>query len=804
VAVGLLAALVLVFFWRVLLGGETLAPGRQQWLMEPWRSGLAADRQQHGRQWDALLWDAMGQYVPWRTYAARTLRSGAVPLWNPHQFCGTPFAANAQSAIFYPPNVLFVLFDPLRALGLSAALHFLLAGAGTYALLRRMALGSPASFVGAVSFTFGGFMVTWTELPTLMNTASWLPCCILAAHAFFSRPRWRTAALLGAALAMAFLAGHPQIFMYVAGTTVLYCLARLAKWLATRQATSAPGPIALLLGAAALTALLCAVQFLPTAELLQRGHRGIRAPSEAMWQAQVDRALKPAELPTLLVPDVHGSPALGTYFGWSYTEHCGFVGAVVLALALVALILRRNGHTLFFAALALGSILVAMATPLGRLLFFGVPGFAAAGSVTRTLCVFTFGMAVLGAMGLDAVLRVRSESTPSRWSRVSAVVILLVGAVALGLWIRIGPPSVADPGALGAWWGGLLPFAVACAVGVVLWLPSARLSAAEAGAVIVLLILAELFNYGSSFNPTVPRDGVYASVPAVQVMQAEQGDGRTLAITRRADWRLFAQPKALLPPNSATVYGLQSVQGYDSLSTARYREYAHLMEGAQPSPLANGNMVLLENVGSPLLDRAAVGLVVSAQPLLDEHLTRVWSDGFVHVYRNTRALPRAYVAARGVLVDGDASTLAALRTLNPNAPRAPVVQTQGAPTDDRRPQALQRPALQAAPIVADEPNAVTVSIPGPAAQWARWLVLTDALYPGWHCYVDDEERPIVFADYLFRAVVLDASTAEVRFVYFPQSFLVGAFLACVGAAVLSATLVRPAARRRLARRRGRG
>jgi hypothetical protein len=68
-------------------------------------------------------------------------------------------------------------------------------------------------------------------------------------------------------------------------------------------------------------------------------------------------------------------------------------------------------------------------------------------------------------------------------------------------------------------------------------------------------------------------------------------------------------------------------------------------------------------------------------------------------------------------------------------------------------------------------------------------VLADAAYPGWRCYVGDERRPILFADYLFRAVELDGSAADVRFVYMPQSFALGAFLACVGMAALTATLV---------------
>ena len=69
--------------------------------------------------WNPLRWDGIAQFYPWRNFAHDTIRSGYLPLWNPYQFCGTPFVANSQSAVFYPPNLLFY-FCPLPALSASA------------------------------------------------------------------------------------------------------------------------------------------------------------------------------------------------------------------------------------------------------------------------------------------------------------------------------------------------------------------------------------------------------------------------------------------------------------------------------------------------------------------------------------------------------------------------------------------------------------------------------------------------------------------------------------------------------------
>ena len=50
---------------------------------------------------------------PVYSFAARTYQSGTVPLWNPHLYAGSPFAADMQSGVFYPINVAaFLLARP--------------------------------------------------------------------------------------------------------------------------------------------------------------------------------------------------------------------------------------------------------------------------------------------------------------------------------------------------------------------------------------------------------------------------------------------------------------------------------------------------------------------------------------------------------------------------------------------------------------------------------------------------------------------------------------------------------------------
>ena len=86
------------------------------------------------------MWDGVAEFYPWRLFAAQTLRAGWLPLWNPHQFCGTPFVANSQSAVFYPFNLLFVLLPVVRAFGVSVLVHLTLTGWFMYGFLRSPGL----------------------------------------------------------------------------------------------------------------------------------------------------------------------------------------------------------------------------------------------------------------------------------------------------------------------------------------------------------------------------------------------------------------------------------------------------------------------------------------------------------------------------------------------------------------------------------------------------------------------------------------------------------------------------------------
>ena len=512
-------------------------------------SGFAPFGGNDGAPWNILQWDSLAQYYPWRHFAAQELHGGRIPLWNPFEFCGTPFMANAQSAVFYPLNWPFWVFETATAFGIAAFFHTLLASFATYFLCQRWQLSRAASVVAATAFAFCGYLAAWVLLPTLFSTASWLPLCLLLFERAADDKSARAASWgLAGALACALLAGHAQVFFYIV----------LALGLRQVFVAQRGRGFLILIGALIGAALLCALQILPTLELARYGHRAGDVASAASFAEVAKRALQTGDLPSLIVPQW---PQL------SFSENFGYIGVGVLVLMIAGIFHRaqiaETTRAKWFAlALAMFGLLYALATPVA-LLFYGLPGIAQMGGTGRALILWSLGAALLAGFGTDVVrARIKSPIVP--------VLALFIVAAELG------------------------------------------------------------FN-AFSVQPTAPRAQIYPATTLTKWLQSRVNErNRVLFYTPRTQWlptELFRAPQThpigAMPPNGALVYRLHEVNGYDSLSLRQYRAYINGEEftrvGGQDvegaSPQLNGNMVLINNLRSPVLDALALRYIVVPQAL---------------------------------------------------------------------------------------------------------------------------------------------------------------------------------------------
>jgi len=807
--------LATLFLWKSLFTGEVFLPAALLGHVQPWKAAAAYPQLPF---WNPLRWDGIGQFYPWRHFAASALRSGIIPLWNPYQFCGTPFVANSQSAVLYPGNLLFWLLpDVAHAFGWSAALHLTLCGWFTYLLLRRMRCSEAAALLGGVIFAYSAWQAAWLQLPTFLATSCWFPLLLVAlqgrapldtthgpdasdkadgtdhprktpATSAQSGPAGIARQVCGVAgcVAMMLLAGHLQIALYGLLAGAVFGAALVA---ARRVA---PGRAGAWCAGLALGFAIALPQVLPAVELSRMSHR-VSKPTPAGYAAYTGYALPWAGLVQLAAPAFFGGDSDPDNPYWGYyrmrvaggpefavphnpAETAIYVGTLPLILALLACArgLRRHGvdwRVAVFAAIGLLALLLALGTPVNALFYFTIPGFAQSGSPARCLVLWTLASAVLAALGLDQLARL----APTR--RELAIVFgVLLGVIGISLNLAARSNATVLAGlpkempVLGAVFARTamdwLRFALMLSAGAaVLAAGALRRRSPALGLPIalpctLLLVAVDLFWAGAGANPTARRDQVYPETNGIAYLRAHAGHDRIFPINQR--WSLFsAGPNfnlpAVLPPNAATVFGLRDVQGYDSLFSGRYKAYAN--EFARPN-----------RIGVRDASPTEVGNIVFFQ---DANAPGARDSGAAFVVAMPADQPGAAPEALppGVPLDAEDAGMRILEM--PNA----VGRARLAPQ-------VPGGALH---WIEDGPTRVTLLVDTPSA---TSLDLADEAMPGWRLRIDGRESPIGTSadDPAVRVAPLQAGRHVVAYRYEPASFRIGLFAACAALGAIAAAL----------------
>ena len=795
--------LAILFLWRSTLGGEVFLPARLLGHVAPYRSVLKADTLP---PWNPLRWDGIAQFYPWRLFAAESLRQGRLPLWNPYQFCGTPFVANSQSAVFYPFNLLFALLPTMRAFAVSAVLHLTFCGWFTCLFLRRLKCHAFAALLGGTAFAFSAWQVAWLQLPTFLAASCWFPLLFLKIHECheFSRMKSNTDAKknswsfaqfvdskigeLGLVVGLMLLAGHLQIAFYglLAGTLWAIGLA-LVRGKENGMSFAFSGIVKSGIGLG-LGLMLALPQILPALELSRISHRA-GSPTSAGYQAYTEYALPVSHFAGLTLPDFFGgdSDANNPYWGYyvkdlgemqigirhNAAETATYVGIVTLLLAIFALVrgfqktAEGRRKILFFGGLALLALLMALGSPVDALFYFGVPGFGQSGSPGRALVLWAFTVSILAAFGLDALLK----TSPAPREKL-AVGGIFAFTFALGLLLAsralsappqgmpIPLPSLGNVLArISADWLRLVIFALG---GALLFLSAAGGTLGKgtlnfAAPIALVLVVLDLFSAGMAANPTAPAAAVYPGTPGIKLLQQQAGHERVFPVNKF--WSLYAAPPVVLPPNGAMVFGLHDVQGYDSLLTKQYKEFANTFARADrtgnkdASPPEVGNLIFAQNPNAP--NALLTGAKFAVTPGTADR-------AFGYLHEGTPPGAPLY----------DAPDDMAIYPM-PGRSRAALL-VNG--------QTLLPPAW-----TEDSPTRITLQT---EANAAAMLTLADSFYPGWTATVDSQPAPVDRAGDapVFRAVAVPAGRHTVTFRYAPASIRVGLYLACFACLLITASL----------------
>lgn len=721
-------------------------------------------------------------YYPNAVFAARELGQGRFPLWNPQIFGGMPFAADPQQGVFYPPNLLFYLLQPdlsyRRYLLLNIA-HYWLASATAYALLRGLGVGRAGALLGGAGYAYSGFMVAHFGHPPMIRVAAWMPLALLGAvqgrRARSVKGMARAGLLAGVALGIAFLGGHTQIWIYglIAGAALALGPAQGSISIKGR---AIPGSVVAWLLALAVAAGISAVQALPFVELAGQSVR-----AQLSYERSLELALHPLGLIQLVLPKVFGDQPTNLWGPWITTESWGYAGVVTLILAGAAL-LRPSRVVWTLAALGGLGLLLALGgeTPLHGWAYLLVPGLRQARAAGRALYLYDTAVALLAGFGLDTLLctgsaRVYPPPRPAvaALSRAVSRAALALSCFVLpllytALLLSLDRPVLDRIAA--ALRGSIFLALLLAGCALLLWgMRTRRLDRRAGVAGLAALAILDLFSAGSAYNPTGEDVAAGFRQPwATQLMTGEPGAFRVdAADTTEASW----------PPNLALLQGPPDAGGgWNPLLPADYYRLWTSIAARESAfyDLFAARYLVLPRTGDPPDPRKFTPLAGDGKNL--------------RLYRNERALPRAFVVYRARVLPRD-QLWDALHAPTFD-PRAEVLLENGASMGGR--------GKGRATIVRSDPAQIVIQA---ATDSAAYLLLSDAYYPGWRALVDGKPAPILRANYALRAVALAPGVHTVEFRYRSTPLLLGATISglTLAAAGLGLWTTHP---RRLHRRKG--
>lgn len=799
-----------------LVGRRVLLPADLLMVMQPFK---ARAFELGFRRVSNPVLDAVQQFWPWRKYAGEQLRAGVIPLWNPYMLCGTPFVGNNQSAVFYPETWLFALLAPERAFGWAAAVYLFGSGSFMFWFLRTIGLRRRAAMVGATAWMYNGFVVGWIYLPSFRSVPGWLPLILGSVEKAAGKRGRYTAVWVGLGamgVGMQFLAGNLHISLYLLLSVALYALWRgLADGRAGGKRWRAPVTAAtmVLVGAA-----VAGLQLLPTAEFAARSHR--RA---ITYADTVAHRLSWPYLFAGLMPDLFGNPVDYNHWGCflgrkyrAYSETAWYTGALTAVLAGLALTQGRRRDVYFWAGVVALSFALALGTPLNWLLYTCVPGFRQLPGINRAIVMACFAIPVLAGYGADLLLRSAGERKGSARS-------------VLGLWRAAGAmAAVAIVGGLWAWLAGMQYEAAGISLGSYTWLQVVRFAGlAGAGTaalvvfvrtgrrvwwgVAVVVLAVDVTYFAMHFAVSVPSRFVN---PPSELVRRLVNDHRE-ALERGQPFRLLSVGKNALdrlPPNVPMLYGLEDVQGSDSIT---YGRFVALLKRISDSRFG---------FEQPAWDRAAVrvmgvGRVLGPVDLpVGEGVRFEGGEGDCWLYAVAEAAPRAVLAGEVRAVGGSGEMLDVLaRCERAGAWKVPLVSAAdarafglgaGISRGEQAGDGHDEPVTPAH-IRYPSPNMAVITLPAAEGnghesgesgrpEGPRLLVVHDTYYPGWRAYDRYRRLPLIAADYCFRAVPLLQSERvnRVYLVFEPTSFELGGFITLAGIAVVVALFVVGAGRRR--------
>ncbi len=775
IVVAILLTIIGFFFYPTFIKGFIPFPGDLLLAeYQPWRSYSFEGIAPGGVPNKAQYFDTLRQLYPWKTFAIETVKSGELPLWNPHNFSGSPLFANFQSALLYPLNIFYLFLPQTIGWTILIISQPLLALFFMYLLSRKFSLSKKASLFASISYAFSLYMTTFLEYNIMGHFMYLLPLSILAIEYILEKKKYGYP-LLAVIIALSLFAGHLQLFSGILGYTLTYAILRIY-----REHHLSKVYFKKILWVALFIVIgigISGIQLIPGLELLKNSARTSHSVDFFLKSALI----LPSQLVLYLIPDLFGNPAVKNYLlPFSYPSKALYIGLAPILLATIGTsILKKNRQIM---SIAISSLIVAsivFLTPVSFVIYHLNLPIISSSSPSNFIFLVSFGLSILAGAGIDSITKISFKKS-FVFLGISWILFALIFVTLLVMKIPFTKNNF------------IFSMGILFVICVSILVSTLRKNLSKIGLLIIIFVtILDLFYFFHKFNPFVPASYIY---PPTEI---------SARLNQYGIDRSWGYSYAGIASNFSTQLGIYSPEGYDPLYP---KTYASLMQSATDGKLSsiftdstrsdaiipNGfgqtnimdnffRMKILQITGTKyIVDKVENGSTDETFPY--DSFEKIATANDFSVLRYKKSLPRYFMANSYIVYNNDQqfSDIFYSPSFNP-AQTILLSENPG----------VKNLSSGSAMLTNYSPSEISIKT---SAESNSLLFLSDSYYPGWKAYIDGEETKIFKANYAFRAIVVPKGTHTVEFLYQPKSVHYGLILTIVS--IITCIIVFPYARKK--------
>lgn len=765
-----LCLIICTLFWTVFIKGKVIVPGDVPYYDTFFISEQYA---RHKTPLNLSTADQIEQFYVWRKLAASSMQKEKhIPLWNPYEFTGQPLVANAQSALFYPPNLLLFFISPAKVATISAIFSLLTTGIFTFLFCRELKISDLGSFFSSIAFTFSGPLITYLGHPH-SNVLCFFPVMMWTGEKLLRQDnRLFFCAMLALAMGVSILGGHPETTFYCWFVFALYFFARIFfdKSICNKSVV-----ISVFFSAAILGIFIGGIQLLPFTEALLHSStytegRSVAEDAEKNLFSIKEFLHNAPQLITLICPNFYGNPVDWSYL-WpfsryqSYSDRAIYFGTIPFTLAIGAIFTTRKQQLwLIISLLAFICIGIAWHFPVLKTINL-LPLFSK-GMPLRLTFQFTFFAAIMSGVGLDILSHNLKNSFQSKSFLYLCLACLIATLTVSSIItaVKLTPLLATIPSQLVVYltpveFKTYIPTIIIIAFTLIycIYFKLKKHSEFLIFSIFALTVI-ELVGFAWGYNPTIYEKDILPDTLPITLMRTIAGT-QPFRILRTDD---------ILHANFSAAYSIADISGYDAPISQRYEDIYRSQGGIKLKDKQNWKPEW------SFIDFLNVKFILSKSVLDSNRFIPVYKAEHFNIYENKNVLPRAYMVFDSEVISDGKTILERLTNSDNNFGSKVILE--------------ESPQLQCAGTInknskylinyikySNDEVTMEVSCDSPGI-----LVMSDLYTPDWKAFINKVQTKIFRANYAYRSVVMPAGKHIITFKYAPLSFRIGSIMTIIG------------------------